>query len=1010
MKHAKRLVALLLAMLLALGCLTGACAEPAGASGAPALQVGDVIHGFTVAEAYDSAQLNSTIYTFDHTFSGATLVYVQNDDPEVAFSIGYHTPYVDETDTNHVFEHAIITSSDKYPSSNLFFDLDSRTYNTYINARTMQTITFFPFSSLSEDQLIKMIDVYMSCMVAPTVLTDERYFRREAIRYELDDPSGDITLNGTVYAEDSGFLTNDSWNISAAIADALYPGETASNMIGLAHFHYKDLTYEHMIEAYERCYHFDNSLIFLYGDLDLDRILGFLDDEYLSKYPVYGTDLSAWVDGPTEPGFVDVQVQLPAYEGDVTQNSSSIIYAVSLADKSDVELYQYDILANLLNDIGSPLKSTFKERGIENAVSVEVMPDQAKPYLCFWMDYADPEQKDAMKEAVDAALATVAEKGVDPALLETMVKSMDRTARLQRNSSSVGQSIVQMIMIQWARSGDPNYCRTYEQAMDALCADAEQTAIRRMAGELLAPTRSALVTAVPTPGLAEQYEQELAEYLAEMKASMTQEELEALVARTAEFNEWNLTENHNNDFLIDPGDLPDPPKVKWRRDDRDGVAVYRGETTLEGVGKYKVYFDVSDMSRDEIMMMIISLRYFSAMKTSLHTVAELSRLRKEYLDGLGVEFVYPNEEAGENHRPMIMMSWTSLTEDFEESLALLLEQMTQADFSDAEALRYYTAVNMDSMDMSRWSGVNLCGCFRLAGAGLYADEYASYLDLCGQDCYDRMTEIAERLNAEEGYAAELAAQFDSVRRKTFTRNNLVFMVVAPEDETDGIIDHAIALLSALPEKEGADTVYVPPEMPKSLAICIEDSENNSTLVGDYMADPEFIGEYMPFVYALYDRYSTPTFRFKLGAYAAETAANFTYGFLHTTVYSDPNVRKTVEALRAMSGALKDMTLTQADLDGFILNAYAAATWPWGALDEVMNVMDLDFRGADNERIYAICKAVKNAKLSDQAAAAEHIGAVIENSALYMVGNEALIRADADCFDEVISWRHGDTGP
>ncbi len=44
---------------------------------------------------------------------------------------------------------------------------------------------------------------------------------------------------------------------------------------------YKDLTYEHTMEMYDRFYRFDNALILLYGDLDWKRFLAFLDKEYL---------------------------------------------------------------------------------------------------------------------------------------------------------------------------------------------------------------------------------------------------------------------------------------------------------------------------------------------------------------------------------------------------------------------------------------------------------------------------------------------------------------------------------------------------------------------------------------------------------------------------------------------------------------------------------------------------------------------------------------------------------
>ena len=43
-----------------------------------------------------------------------------------------------------------------------------------------------------------------------------------------------------------------------------------------------DLTYEQFLEEHRRHYRLDNSYLTLYGDLDLDGMLAFLDERYLS--------------------------------------------------------------------------------------------------------------------------------------------------------------------------------------------------------------------------------------------------------------------------------------------------------------------------------------------------------------------------------------------------------------------------------------------------------------------------------------------------------------------------------------------------------------------------------------------------------------------------------------------------------------------------------------------------------------------------------------------------------
>lgn len=1006
MKHARNWIALLLAALLALGCLTGACAESEEASDGLALQPGDALHGFTVTEVYPSRTLSSTIYTFTHAVSGATLVYVENDDPEVAFSIGYHTPYVDETDTNHVFEHAILSGSEKYPSKNLYVDLAGRAYKTYVNAHTATTVTWYPVASLSEEQLYKMADAYLSCMVAPAILEDENIFKREAVRFELDDPDGDIAINGTVFAEDNGFLTDPGDACNNNLLDALYPGETTSNVIGQAMWHYNDLTYENTVATYERCYHFDNSLIFLYGDLDLEHFLGFLDEDYLSKYPAQGTDLSAWADGPAAPGFVDVQLPIPAYEGDTVEGNSVIYYAIDLDGATDVQLKQYSIFASLLNQLGSPLYNLRMERGIENSVSAGVKADFAKPVFLFSMSYADPEQKDELKALAEDALAQVASEGFDPAMLELVMKSEERSAKMTRNATNVGVNIVGGFLGQWAHSGDPNCYRVYEQAMDALYADGQQLTVRQMALNLLTPRRSALVTNVPTPGLAEEHDQALADYLVEMKANMTDDEIAAMVEETAAFNEWNAEEQPNNDFLISPADLPDPTVPQWTKGDVNGVTVYQGETELSGVGQYAVFFDLSGMSREEMEYLMLTSNYRFEMNTTEHSAEEFYRLYGEYVSGGGSGLLYPNEEAGEYHRPMLCITWSSLIEDFDSSLDLILELYTQTDFSDLDMLTYLTNMSADYWDMSRQDASTTAWYYAHSGAGLFADSYRFEMDADGQDCYYLMANAVDQLQNEEGFAEEFAARLDNAVRKAFTRENLIFMSVAEDEANDAIIAHAVERLNTLPEKEGADAEYVLPDTPKSLAICVESSINEGYQIADFMGDADFEGRYLPFWYALSDLYTVPTFRFKLGVYTAFNYYESAAGTLTTMLASDPNVRASVEALAQMPQALNDMELTEESLNGYILSAYSAATSPQGLLDEVMSAMKMDVYGADAERILAIKRGIKDATLSDQAEAAEHISALLEDATYCVAGNEGLIRADADCFDEVVSWRSG----
>ena len=81
---------------------------------------------FYIETGGKTAGAGSADTVFEHEKSGASLFYIRNKDTNRGFSISYRTPHLDETDTNHVFEHSVLASSDKYPSKDIFLIFAAR--------------------------------------------------------------------------------------------------------------------------------------------------------------------------------------------------------------------------------------------------------------------------------------------------------------------------------------------------------------------------------------------------------------------------------------------------------------------------------------------------------------------------------------------------------------------------------------------------------------------------------------------------------------------------------------------------------------------------------------------------------------------------------------------------------------------------------------------------------------------------------------------------------------------
>ena len=156
--------------------------------------VGDVICGFEVKEIREEPIFGASVVYFVHRKTGAGAMYIANDDMNRYFALTFGTQPIDDTGLPHVFEHASLSGSERYPSADLFMNLSYQSYNTLMNAYTMDRMTMFPLGSMSEDQLLALADYYIDSCYHPMIMKDESIYRTEAWRYNLTDADAKLTI------------------------------------------------------------------------------------------------------------------------------------------------------------------------------------------------------------------------------------------------------------------------------------------------------------------------------------------------------------------------------------------------------------------------------------------------------------------------------------------------------------------------------------------------------------------------------------------------------------------------------------------------------------------------------------------------------------------------------------------------------------------------------------------------------------------------------------------------
>ena len=481
---------------------TEAAGEESEKVGLPA--VGDVVEGFEVKEIRPFDMIATDIVLFEHQKTGAKLLYFANDDTNRVYDLTFLTQAIDDTGLPHVFEHATLNGSEKYPSSALFFNMINQTYNTYLNASTYQVMTTYPCASLSEEQLLKYADFYTDSCLHPCVLEKESIYREEAWRYRLPNADSEMTIEGTVYSE---MLAAYNLHRAAAYnaARTICPGSYAGNVSGGDPKYIPDMTYEMLRDYHEKYYHPSNCLAGLYGDFkDYTAFLKLLNEAFAPYEP---QDFVL-----EDPGYtpiaesVEKEFTFPAEASSDTANKSEIYYEILCPGlkKDSEQLTKVTILTALLGQESSPLGQALNEQFPASTYNVYVENEMPESALVFTLSEANPEDAAQFRETIDRVLSEVSETGFSDGFVDAQAASSELAAKLARENTSLGTDLIPNFMYEYACTGSLWKYLQDTEAVEQIRSWHEAGEFQTVLSGLLAEEPvTALVTTRPEPGAKE---------------------------------------------------------------------------------------------------------------------------------------------------------------------------------------------------------------------------------------------------------------------------------------------------------------------------------------------------------------------------------------------------------------------------------------------------------------------------------------------------------------------------
>ena len=226
------------------------------------------------------------------------------------------------------------------PVKDPFVELVKGSLNTFLNAMTYPDKTVYPVASCNDKDFQNLMHVYMDAVFYPNIYEQDKTFRQEGWSYKLDAPDEELKLSGVVYNEMKGAFSSPEGVLDRVILNSLFPDTSYANESGGDPEVIPDLTYEQFLDFHRKYYHPSNSFIYLYGDMDMEEKLRFIDKEYLSKYDTLEIDSEIKMQKPFDKP-AEVESYYPISDGESEEDNTILSWNVVL----DTTLNKEEVLA-----------------------------------------------------------------------------------------------------------------------------------------------------------------------------------------------------------------------------------------------------------------------------------------------------------------------------------------------------------------------------------------------------------------------------------------------------------------------------------------------------------------------------------------------------------------------------------------------------------------------------------------------------------------------------------------
>lgn len=953
--------------------------------------------------------LQSEGYLLRHKKSGARVLLMENKDENKVFSIGFRTPPEDSTGVPHILEHSVLCGSKNFPVKDPFVELVKGSLNTFLNAMTYPDKTVYPVASCNDKDFQNLMHVYMDAVFYPNIYQHDEIFRQEGWSYNLESVEDELTYNGVVYNEMKGAFSSPEGVLDRVVLNTLFPDNTYANESGGDPDVIPELSYEQFLDFHRKYYHPSNSYIYLYGNMNMEEKLNWLDEMYLSEFDTLEIDSEIRMQKPFDT-VKEVEMNYSISSNESEEDNTYLSYNKVIGTSLDKELYQaFQVLDYaLLSAPGAPLKKVLVDAGIGKDIMGSYDNGILQPIFSVVAKNANPEQKEAFVSLIEDTLSQIVKNGMDKKALEAGINYHEfRYREADFGNYPKGLMYGLQMFDSWLYDDSKPFLHVEAtETFEFLKAQVENGYFEKLIQTyLLDNTHGAIVMVKPEKGRTARMEKELAARLQAYKETLSAKAVEKLVEATHQLVEYQEAE----DALEDQEKIPVLRREDISRDiapiqnevlDFDGTSVVFHEIETNGIGYIDLLFDLSGVSEEMLPYAGILQSVLGIIDTNNYEYGELFNEINVHTGGIGTSLeLYPNvtKVKEKEFKTTFEIKSKALYQKLPVAFDMMREILTESKLDDEKRLKEILSMSKSRLQMRFQSAGHTTAALRALS---YLSPLSKFKDLtAGIGYYEVIQRLEENFEEEK---VALIANLQTLVKMLFRPDNMMVSYTASREGLEGVEEQVRDLKTKLFTET--------PEYHPCIIHCKKRNEGFKTSskvqyvarVGNFMDEgKEYTGALQILKVILSYDYLWQNVRVKGGAYGC--MSNFTrLGEGYFMSYRDPNLEKTNAIYEGVVEYLKNFSVSERDMTKYIIGTISNIDQPMTPVAKGDRSMNLYMNHVSEEMIRKERGEVLDATEEDIRALAEIVEAVLKNNYLCVIGSEEKIEEQKALFMELRS--------